>query len=439
MHVGSRSELEDEFKAELMSLEDTKYYEEVIQGDTTPNPYGMSAGLTYTGTKWVALPTPHFMDVGMTKAEWPLSPNQFADATITLEFPASAARRLETRESPLETLVNDFSSSANFGKSKNQKAMKKAIDKFLRDNIPLLGSGGKLKESEKFVEEGEEKESEVFAYEGIDLFDGKIERKKKNRDAIGSLGTSRHLRGSRRIQEVVEVIEVTYTFTSRGAYNPPPHEQLGYFVQNSINANPDKLGRSLREDPDLPFKDLSETSSNHLTVGPPPPILSCKGCYGMQAIQNDDAGGMEEWAIIPVILLSAIVGALIFLFLSRRLWKRRREVADFDAQGDMKLTASMLDMEKEKLMNIEEEPSRDKKKNDESSHSEGSNPPTLEDIRREVKKNKRERNPGRSSKKVSSERKKKGKSMRNPSKRQIEDERHRRKKRKSTRSGREID
>ena len=64
MHVGSRSELEDEFNADLIPLETTKYYQEVIQGDTIPNPYGMSAGLTYTGTKWVALPTPYFMDVG---------------------------------------------------------------------------------------------------------------------------------------------------------------------------------------------------------------------------------------------------------------------------------------------------------------------------------------------------------------------------------------
>ena len=165
----------------------------------------------------------------MTEAKWPLSPNQYADATITLEFPASAARRLEAGESSLDSLKDDFSSSQNFARSKNQKAMKKAIDKFLIDNIPLLGSGGKLKESEKFVEEGEEEESEIFAYEGIDLFYGKIEPKaKKNKDAIGS---SRHLRGSRQIQEVVEVIEVTYTFTTRGAYNVRYFAFLGCLTQ----------------------------------------------------------------------------------------------------------------------------------------------------------------------------------------------------------------
>ena len=164
----------------------------------------------------------------MTEAKWPLSPNQYADATITLEFPASAARRLEAGESSLDSLKNDFSSSQNFARSKNQKAMKKAIDKFLTDNIPLLGSGGKLKESEKFVEEGEEKESEIFAYEGIDLFYGKIEPKTKNKGAIGS---STHLRGSRQIQEVVEVIEVTYTFTTRGAYNVRYFAFLGCLTQ----------------------------------------------------------------------------------------------------------------------------------------------------------------------------------------------------------------
>ena len=134
---------------------------------------------------------------------------------------------------------------------------------------------------------------------------------------------------------------------------------------------------------------------------------------------------MKEWATIPVILLSATVGALILLFLGRRLWKRRREVADSDAQGDMKtreFTTSMLDMEKEKLMEIEKlveieeesskkrKKSKSKKNSDES--SEESSPPTL----REVKK-----------------------SMRNPSKRHIEDKRPRVKKSKSRRSRRELD
>ena len=128
---------------------------------------------------------------------------------------------------------------------------------------------------------------------------------------------------------------------------------------------------------------------------------------------------MKEWATIPVILLSATVGALILLFLGRRLWKRRREVADSDAQGDMKtreFTTSTLDMEKEKLMEIEDESSKKRKKSkskknsDES--SEESSPPTL----REVKKN-----------------------MRNPSRRHNEDKLPQVKKSKSRRSRRELD
>lgn len=131
---------------------------------------------------------------------------------------------------------------------------------------------------------------------------------------------------------------------------PPPFEQLGYFVQNSINVNPDKLGRVLREDPDLPFQNLAQATSNHLTVGPPPP-KPCETCLGIQALQyEEDPGLMEGWATIPVALISVMIGGLIFLFLGRRMWKRRREVGD-SVIGDMQtrdFAISDLDISMEK-------------------------------------------------------------------------------------------
>ena len=219
--VGSRSELEDKY-VDLKLFEETRYYKEVVQGDLT-NKYGMAAGIVYTGGKYVALPNPQVLDVGLTRADWPLDVEQFADATLKLEVPI-LGRRLEEANS-LETLLSEeFASPSNFGKGKNRRAMKKVIEGFLRDNFASLGSGGVLEESEskKFADGGNEdgdsgKQSEIFALSGVDLFEGKVQRKKKTRDSI----MYRSLRGAaaRFMQEEEEVIEVTYTFTARGAYN----------------------------------------------------------------------------------------------------------------------------------------------------------------------------------------------------------------------------
>ncbi|KAL3793753.1 hypothetical protein HJC23_013315 [Cyclotella cryptica] len=131
---------------------------------------------------------------------------------------------------------------------------------------------------------------------------------------------------------------------------PPPHEQLGYLVQDSINADPTNLARVLREDPALPFQDLESVDSSHLTVGPAAPKV-CLGCVGFQAVSvADNRGKLEAWATIPVILISLMIGALVFLFFGRRLWKRHREVGP-DTEREMRtkdFAVSELDMTKEK-------------------------------------------------------------------------------------------
>ena len=116
---------------------------------------------------------------------------------------------------------------------------------------------------------------------------------------------------------------------------PPPHEQLGHFVQNSINADPTELVRSLREESTLPFQNLESVESSHLTIGPPAPKL-CPGCFGLQAITNVDEGGLQSWAEVPVILLSLMIAALTFAFFARRIWKRRRYLDIDDMQCEMK-------------------------------------------------------------------------------------------------------
>jgi hypothetical protein len=114
---------------------------------------------------------------------------------------------------------------------------------------------------------------------------------------------------------------------------PPPHDQLGYFVQNSINADPTDLVRSLREDKTLPFQDIISAESSHLTVGPPPPKVCC---FGLQAIVSLDEGGSKNWATVPVILISLMIGALMSIFFGRRLWKRRAYLDVDDMACEMK-------------------------------------------------------------------------------------------------------
>lgn len=251
--IGSRSELEDAY-SDLTLLEQTEYYQDVIQGDTDANPYGMNAELVYTGGKMVALPTPYFLDVGLMQANWPLSTRQFADATISLEFPVAATagsgsggRSLATKESLFSLLSEEF---ANVGTAENSKAMKKVIEKYVKENIGSIGSGGELKsEAQEFA--GGKSASEVFAFAGVDLFDAKVERrKKKSGNAIG--GYRRYLRASRWIQEEEEVLEVTYTFTARGSYNVskvvvdlPFHNQQPCVLILLLNHHPASSSRAI--------------------------------------------------------------------------------------------------------------------------------------------------------------------------------------------------
>jgi hypothetical protein len=109
---------------------------------------------------------------------------------------------------------------------------------------------------------------------------------------------------------------------TKPVWQAPPHQQLGYLVQNSINVDSTELVRSLREDRALPFQDLESAESSHLTVGPPAPKV-CFGCFGIQEMTSLDENGLKPWAKVPVILLSLMIGLLVLLFLGRRLWKRR--------------------------------------------------------------------------------------------------------------------
>jgi len=94
-------------------------------------------------------------------------------------------------------------------------------------------------------------------------------------------------------------------------------------------------------------------------VGPPAP-KACDGCVGIQAVYTQDSGGMAKWATIPVSLFSLMIVALICLFLSRRIWKLRREVEpDKDRKmGTKDFAISDVDIKNEQLLSADEYVSR---------------------------------------------------------------------------------
>jgi hypothetical protein len=89
-------------------------------------------------------------------------------------------------------------------------------ENFVQDGFDLkevsLSGNTEMSESDKFSQE--KSQAAIFALDGLDLYDAKIERKKHRKDALRLDG--RYLRSSRRARE--EVIEITYTFTAQGTY-----------------------------------------------------------------------------------------------------------------------------------------------------------------------------------------------------------------------------
>jgi hypothetical protein len=308
--VGEKSTLEERFKELVLKGSDTNTPEEGNGRNSTFLD-------DYSGLL-VALPTPHTLDVGFSEQEWELPSYQYVDAQITLKFPSAVSL------SDLKaTLAESFADYDSFGVSNNRKVLAQMFTQYFRQY------------------DANSTAASAFALEGLDLF--KAEVSAAQEFASSSSNSSRYLRGSssRRVQEAMDDSgpEITYTLTARGSYRPPPHDQLGYFLEDSINANPSVVVNSFKEQQNLPrfFSELEDVGARHLTVGPPAPL---KGLGGLAAYQEDiDAhragaeGGMAGWATAPLIIIVLGIVSLASFFLFRRVFKRRRVVTDF---GDMK-------------------------------------------------------------------------------------------------------
>ena len=254
---------------------------------------------TYEGTvsNLVSLPEKNMLNVGMTAERWPLGTAQFADSKITLNFPKGAS------SSSAENFRNAVM-PANFQGS----ALKRQLEMTVGELFKNGGLG-----------------DDTFDIQGVDFVYGEIHEKDSSR-------RTRFLRGL----QGGGSIGVTYTFTTRGKYNPPPHVQLGTIVSDSINADPVGLVKSLKdkenvlppvfeeiEDANVRHLTLKNANGNHQGLGGGP-----LGAYQVMNAPNSGDGGLASWAQVPVALLSILIGLLIGVLLFRRVFTRRKQVSD---------------------------------------------------------------------------------------------------------------
>ena len=116
---------------------------------------------------------------------------------------------------------------------------------------------------------------------------------------------------------------ITYEISARGRYRPPPFEQLGSGIEDSINRDPAGLKRGLEERAGtdgsgaLPavFATVESTGARHLTV---------KAARAPTVVVMDSSpGSFEEWATVPLVLLGAAIASLTLAFVGRRVLVRR--------------------------------------------------------------------------------------------------------------------
>jgi hypothetical protein len=175
----------------------------------------------------------------------------------------------------------------------------------------------------------------AFKVGGFVLNDGIISRgKKKNETMPVGRRLLRRLRGlveNEDEEEEEEGATVTYSFTTRGRYNPPPYEPLGDIVSNSINADPSGIIKSLQSrkvgvesgknsNSSKPafasvFEQSTGAETRHLT------LKKERSVQPIIVIQSSNSN-LASWSKIPIALLSLSIVLLIGVLLLRRVFGR---------------------------------------------------------------------------------------------------------------------
>lgn len=275
-------------------------------------------GSEYEGTalNLVAMPgSESFLNVGLAREAWPLSTAQMADAQISLTFPSSVSSE-------------DLASAVprDFGNSEVKRNLEMALKGVLTggasgafDLQDIVLQGGEIQQAAE-VPQGDEQEA-----------DGNSGSRRMLRGLVDPMEAAvphEPLASPPRRDAKPKNAQVTYTFTTRGRYNPPPYEQLGAIISDSINADPEGLVKSLkdRENNGLPevFEEVEDAGARHLTVKVEKPQRQ-PGPIG-QVKTFSEAGdaslGVLGWATVPVIILSGFIAVLIGILLFRRMFTR---------------------------------------------------------------------------------------------------------------------
>ena len=296
--VGKKADIEQKFK-DLVEVDGAGV--EVASNSSTFGPDDMV----------VVYPDQHMLDIGLSEQAWPLTTQQFAEIEVDLVFPKTSTEAVT--ESLGETLESDSALA--------ESTTVQAIERTLESTITT----GDFSSVELEVE-------------GVSMT---TTSEKTSEETLGE-PTRRNLRASRKLKDLVVssgsnadgVTVVTYKFTARGGYNPPPHLQLGKIVEDSINSDQRKLTKSLQDKigqgvPDV-FAELENVDSRHLTVKEESPSV-----VEMLNDQSQPTSAMASWATVPVILLAVFISCLIGLFFFRRAFSRRRAVHHKDLEDDL--------------------------------------------------------------------------------------------------------
>jgi len=304
--VGRKAELEQKF-TNLIELDGTTG-EEVASDSSAYGPDDMI----------VVYPSQHMLDVGLSQEEWPLATQQFAEIKFDLLFPVN------NTEAVAASLGETLESESALAESTTVEA----IERSLIESIAA---------SQEFS--GVELEVEGVAMSTIQ------EHETHSSESSQISSRVRYLRASRKLQETdssatptdnnIGYTVVTYKFTARGGYDPPPQLQLGEIAEQSINADSRKLTKTLQDKIGDVFVDLQAVNSKHMTVKNTdsatkvhPPPLHMLNAHNAES----KSGGLAPWATVPIILLAVTISCLVGLFLFRRAFSRRKVVHHVDLE-----------------------------------------------------------------------------------------------------------
>lgn len=267
----------------------------------------------YVGTlqNLVAIPAPNTLNLGVSQDDWPLRTIQFAEVQLTLAFPSG-------------TSDDDLTVAQKFAAENVTRAMQRSLSEYFHRKSP--------DDVEKFdimgVDLHGSRVIDIDAYNAIQEQEdqAKLLATTSSSSRENNACTTHILHKS---PEEPPSREVTYNFTIRGRYDPPPLVKLGPTALQSINEDPTNLFERLIEemsyndDGSVPavFQEVEGAAACHMTLEKVPVVVDMNQCWSILPTMGDPL--IECWSILPVILLSTSIAILITFLLIRRVRRVR--------------------------------------------------------------------------------------------------------------------